>query len=548
MFVLGKNDRNKIERTAEAMEDPDALLECYRRIQRLLERFSLNANLNVWKTVDAQTTELRLKGLSPSHSARYDPPETTKLRRNGCMQGTRVEVLDKLKAWAENSKSENIYWLNGMAGTGKTTIAYSFCDQLKNSLALAASFFCSRQVKECRDVNLILPTLAYQLARFSRPFQHHLSKAIEKDPDIHTRKIPEQFQKLIVEPLLKAKDTIPLDLVVVIDALDECDNKGGVCQILEVLLSHSTQLPLKFFATSRPEPRILDQMKDGPNRNVPARLYLHDIERSIVSEDIRTYLKLKVKGLSDDNLEALVQQSGVLFIYAATVTLYISGGSIARSAARLKLVLTGSITSTQSSEDRMNILYGNILREAFDEGGLDDSEQEEMRRVLHTVLCAQEPLTIDVIAELLGLGADSVQAALEPLLSVLHLSKRNNTVTTLHKSFPDYMFNRIRSEKFCCEVQGHHSLLARRCFEVIGAHNPPFNICGLESSYVFDTDVADLKQRAETAISDVMFYACRYWGTHLVLAEVSPDLVNSLYKFLSLRLLLWMEVMNLKQC
>ncbi|KAF8601236.1 hypothetical protein BDV93DRAFT_585628, partial [Ceratobasidium sp. AG-I] len=291
MFVLGKNERNKLERIAEAMEDPDAILECYRRIQCLLERFSLNANLNVWKTVDEQTTELRLKGLSPSHSARYDPPETTKLRRNGCMPGTRVEVLDKLKAWAENSKSENIYWLNGMAGTGKTTIAYSFCDQLKSSLALAASFFCSRQVKECRDVNLILPTLAYQLARFSRPFQHHLSKAIEKDPDIHTRKIPEQFQKLIVEPLLKSKDTIPLDLVVVIDALDECDNKGGVCQILGVFLSHSTQLPLKFFVTSRPEPRILDQMKDGPNRNVPASLYLHDIERSIVSEDIRTYLK-----------------------------------------------------------------------------------------------------------------------------------------------------------------------------------------------------------------------------------------------------------------
>ncbi|KAF8601778.1 hypothetical protein BDV93DRAFT_545678, partial [Ceratobasidium sp. AG-I] len=148
-FALGKNERNKMERTAKAMEDPDAILECYRRIQRLVERFSLNANINIWKAVDEQTTELRLRGLSPSHSARYDPAESTDLRRNGCIPGTRVEVLHNLKTWAEDGESKKIYWLNGMAGTGKTTIAYSFCDQLNNSLALSASFFCSRQPEAC---------------------------------------------------------------------------------------------------------------------------------------------------------------------------------------------------------------------------------------------------------------------------------------------------------------------------------------------------------------------------------------------------------------
>ncbi|KAF8593878.1 WD40 repeat-like protein, partial [Ceratobasidium sp. AG-I] len=38
------------------------------------------------------------------------------------------------------------------------------------------------------------------------------------------------------------------------------------------------------------------------------------------------------------------------------------------------------------------------------------------------------------------------------------------------------------------------------------------------------------------------------WGSHLVLAERSPNLLDALYNFLSLRLLLWIEIMNLKRC
>ena len=77
--------------------------------------------------------------------------------------------------------------------------------------------------------------------------------------------------------------------------------------------------------------------------------------------------------------------------------------------------------------------------------------------------------------------------------------------------------------------------------------NPPFNICDLESSYVFDKDVPGLDQRVKTAISDEMLYACRYWGPHLMLTDISLELLGDLGNFLSTRLLLWMEVMNLKQ-
>ncbi|KAF8593782.1 hypothetical protein BDV93DRAFT_582463, partial [Ceratobasidium sp. AG-I] len=358
-FVLGKEKRNMIEQAAEAMENAGEIRACYERIQRLLERFSLNANVNIWKIVDEQAM-YRLDKLSPSQAAHYGSAESTNLGRNQCIPGTRIDLLNQLKAWAEDSDSKRIYWLNGMAGTGKTTIAYSFCDLLKNGLTLAASFFCSRQLEACRNANLILPTLAYQLARFSRPFRYHLSKVLEQDPDVHTRKISEQFQSLIFGPLLEVKESLPLDLVVVIDALDECDNRDAVCQILEVLISRAMQLPIRFFVTSRPEPRILDEMEGGLNRNVAAGLHLHDIEDSVVSEDIRRYLRVKLGRFefSDGDLEKLVVQCGVLFIYAATVALYVNSGRRTQCVERLQAVLDASVSSKENSDRKLGDLYG----------------------------------------------------------------------------------------------------------------------------------------------------------------------------------------------
>jgi hypothetical protein len=500
---------------------------------------------------DSFVQERRLKDLSQSAAAWYSSAEAATVRRDGCTPNTRVAVLGKLRSWAYHDQSEKIYWLNGMAGTGKTTIAYSLCGQLDDTRTLAASFFCSRQLPSCRDVNLILPTISYQLARFSRPFRFALSSSLEEDPGVHTRKLSDQFEKLIVRPLRAVKDTIPADLVVVIDALDECQNDDGVGQILDTLLSRISDLPIKFFVTSRPEAKILDQMRSGQNKRIPVELRLHELEHSIVREDIETYLKIKLAPiqLSDAQFKSLVQQAGVLFIYAATVVRYVGADNFSRSPQkRLAVMLAMSNSPSSKSHKDIDFLYATILAAAFDNDDLEDFDREEMELVLRTVLCAQEPLAAPVIAGLLKLDSeDSVHAALRSLLSVLNFSETTGIVTTLHASFPDYMFDRRRSERFHCDAQSHNGILAQLCFDMMKTPNPPFNICGLESSYLFDKDVPNLDEKVDNNISKELYYACRYWGTHFELSKTSEDLVCALYDFLSVRLLLWMEVLNLKQ-
>ena len=56
-----------------------------------------------------------------------------------------------------------VYWLNGLAGTGKSTIAQTIAERLFAEGQLGASFFCSRDFEDRSNLDLIFPTLAAQL-------------------------------------------------------------------------------------------------------------------------------------------------------------------------------------------------------------------------------------------------------------------------------------------------------------------------------------------------------------------------------------------------
>ncbi|CAE6463967.1 unnamed protein product [Rhizoctonia solani] len=141
----------------------------------------------MWKTTEDQMAETRLDRMSsatdqvsPSLSARYKSAEETELKREVCILSTRIEVIANVLDWACNGRKGEVYWLNDIAGTGKTTIAYSACLEPDAIHKLAASFFHPRTFPECWDVNHIIPSIAYQLARVPLSFQFVLSAALHK--------------------------------------------------------------------------------------------------------------------------------------------------------------------------------------------------------------------------------------------------------------------------------------------------------------------------------------------------------------------------------
>ncbi|KAL5639504.1 hypothetical protein ACGC1H_006218 [Rhizoctonia solani] len=539
-------------RMLRVSRDDDDLIRRYRRIEQLFRQLQAEASMNTWDITKRHHVDTQLEKLGPVKLATYNSRISMDIGRRSCTENTRTKILSDSTAWADDPNGAKIYWMNGMAGTGKTTIAYSLCERLEAIGQLAASFFCTRTSRECSEAKRIVPTIAYQLARRSAPFRDTLCGILDKDPDVGTLNITSQFDSLLAKPLLESAELMVRNLVIVVDALDECNDPHAVRVVLDILFRHAADLPVKFFVTSRPEPAIRNSMMAGIadcNRS-RSILYLHEIEKSLVQADIELYLKDELNHMLPAHcasIEELAEQAGNLFIYAATAVRYIQAAGKAFGSKRLGTILDVNNTSRKSLSS-IDTLYSTILAAAIHNSELEPEEQELIRVVLWTAICAYEPVLVKTLAALSGFDeTDLAISALQPLRSVLHVSEHNNFVTTLHASFPDFMFSQERSQEFFCDRLSHDQFLARRCLELMKAQLR-FNICKLESSFNLDDEIPDLKERITIYISQELFYACQFWVDHLNQVPPSELLLEMVHEFLSQRLLFWMEVLNLNKC
>ena len=480
--------------------------------------------------------------------ARYNSSYSTAVKRRGCTAETREQILDNLKIWVDNPSSAKIFWMNGMAGTGKTTILYSFCQWLEEHERLGGNFFCSRTSAACRDLNNIVRSIAYQLAHYSPAFRSQLCEILEAKQNPHMLNVGEQFKWVMEQPLQKAKDAIPEGAVIVIDALDECDNSSSTALFLDTLIKFAASLPIKFMVASRPEPVIQEKMQ-AP-RFSPSVLRLHEIEQSLVEADIKKYFLESFTTMSPAPspgvVDQLTERSGKLFIYAATVVRYVNPEGVkVNSSKRLQIILGISSSSASLRYQELDKLYMTILAAAFDETVYETEEMEIATLILRTVICAIEPMTMQTLSTILTLDQGEVKDTLFRFRSVLHLQEEHSgLVSVLHASFPDFLFDKSRSMGFYCNVVAHSYVLAGSCFDLM-AKELHFNICDLESSFLFDKDVPDLKQKVKNKISNALIYTCKHWSNHLIKGNLTNEIHLKLVNFLHSYLLFWMEVLNL---
>ncbi|KAG8793180.1 hypothetical protein FRC12_003629 [Ceratobasidium sp. 428] len=541
---------DELEEAATAMNAHIAL-RVFSRIRKLLALFVMSENTNLWKMgVD----EIEAIGLVvPSHApeAHYRYAGPGAVPRNGCMQSTRVTILRDLQEWVYYGRSQNILWLNGTAGTGKTTIMYSLCEYLEGSGRLSANFFSSRRHPSCRDARKIVPSISYQLARQSRPYRCALSRVLSQDPEVVQRSIDEQIERMILVPLQTVAHTFNADPVILIDGLDQCDDVYAAKCALGAILRHASNLPVRMLVASRPSPGIQGRIRRSQTKHhLPLELRLHEQDQTVVQGDIKAYLAVELKhlALTPDDLEQLLGCVGVLFFYAAIVVDYLSDSEEALSGTeRLNDLL--HMASLNDGIQRKEAAYAYMLDKLLGADRSVTAESDQIKLVIGTLVSVQESLSVNAITELLRLDlVDVVGNLLYWFLPVLRVSPTDKRAIYLDKSFTEYLSSSHRVSEFLPDEGGRNKQISHACFNVIKSVDPPFNICNLESSYLEDREVSDLSERVKEAIPPELLYACRRWAGHMTLVGRSDDIVGDLEAFLSARLLLWMEVLNLNRC
>jgi len=102
-----------------------------------------------------------------------------------CLRNTRRDVLAQIRKWAGGDGERQIYWLKGIASTGKSTIALTVARECYNNGYLGASFFFSRGGDDLASAQKFTPTIASQLVEISPKLRRRIRDTIASNRRIH---------------------------------------------------------------------------------------------------------------------------------------------------------------------------------------------------------------------------------------------------------------------------------------------------------------------------------------------------------------------------
>ncbi|KAJ7845006.1 hypothetical protein B0H14DRAFT_2358300 [Mycena olivaceomarginata] len=253
-----------------------------------------------------------------------------------CHPETREKLLAVLWRWTcgiDPPRNSGILWLYGPAGSGKSAVAQSLCQRLKEDGRLVGSFFFKRGNPSRGNARRLFPTLAYQLALLRPELKQMISQMIENDPAVIDRSFSTQLHDLIIEP--SRNGCLSQPVCIVIDGLDECEGEDMQQEVLRLIAQVVSQerLPILFLIASRPESYIQETFAecclDGFHRSLNVEQSFYDVRKYLLHEFGRIHREHQTMAMvpypwpTSQIVDELVSRSSGYFIYVSTIIKYI---------------------------------------------------------------------------------------------------------------------------------------------------------------------------------------------------------------------------------
>jgi len=307
--------------------------------------------------------------------------------------------------------------------------------------------------------------LSYQLTVSVPETKLPIETALQRDHTILHQSLENQLEKLIIDPVRSVSLPIP-HMAIVIDAVDECDDRGDIAEFVEIIVgaSQNHRLPFRFLVTGRAENYI--QEKFAPPESVSATysLALHEFDAQV---DIRAFLEshfariLKEKPrlmqgvqrpwLSAENIDALVEKSSGLFIFASTLVNFVTDGT-ASPQRKLETVLNTLLG--------LDPLYAEVFNAACRDDPFD--------RVVGSIMILRKQLSIFELSRLLQLPTEDILHAVLGIQSILRIPEDNDKpIELIHASLRDFLTDEQRSECFFINPPARHASIAVHCLKLL---------------------------------------------------------------------------------
>ncbi|KAG8916623.1 hypothetical protein FRC01_002956, partial [Tulasnella sp. 417] len=478
-----------------------------------------------------------------------------------CLPKTRVQTLESVDTWIRSrAPSSNLLWMRGMAGRGKSTIASTVAHRWKSSAACALFHF--RRGQKTSNTGIVC-ALARQLAsnNLVPELKQSILDVVAKGEDIGHERLQDQFQKLFVAPLAKLRSN-SYPVLLIIDALDECEDVKYAVTFVELIARHAPSFPdnVKFLLTTRPEAPLLRALQPVPG-------LADDLDEAInVDGDIAQFFEhgfskiRKERGLGEswpgsEMIQTLIGMSQGLFQWAHTAVEYIAEGE---PQFRIQeLLRSPSICAG------LDGLYQEILSKAFNRPSMNQLREDLFIQVLGTLVVAPYPISLEVLAFIFADHAILAELSLTDIVKFLHSESLNDLrslihvpdsstdpVHLMHTSVRDLLVDRKRcgGAPYAVDLASHHHFLAVRCLQLMG-RDLKTNICNLSNLSKPNSDPS-VQELVKVHVPQGLQYCCRAWAFHLTMGWPKAEsgcqqVISEIKQFSEKKLLGWLEVMSL---
>ncbi|KZT58257.1 hypothetical protein CALCODRAFT_432914, partial [Calocera cornea HHB12733] len=373
--------------------------------------------------VPAHTVAAALNALPYARGASWDPDK-------GCLPGTRKAIFDDVWNWIDSPESANsaeVLWICDVAGSGKSSVAHSLCQQAKEKGMLWSCFFFDRMSAERNSPEKFVSTLVRDLAARDQRVAGVVAGILENDPSLCSASITRQFEGILLHPALASYHRNGTRLLVV-DALDEACDKS-----LLALFCHGVRkLPRnwRIVLTSRPLSHLTRALQSASH----VKRYGRRLHGSEVLSDVELFIRSRLLEITAlGSFYCLAVHSEGLFQWASTAI-----DSLACcSDAERQIHLIHSLVGSNALGERMDILYAALLQGCPWE---DDSFVQGYQQVVGTIVTVREPISCCALDELYQKHPHSSMHILEQMGAFMSgYESPVEAVRLLHLSLRDYL-------------------------------------------------------------------------------------------------------------
>lgn len=412
--------------------------------------------------------------------------------------------------WDQNDDS-SILWVSADPGCGKSVLSKYLIDEVLPSIRKRTiCYFLFRD--DYPDQKRSTIALASILRQLFMAQPHLLSDSVLDQFDTEGERLVESFRGLWDILMSITASSNSGEIICAMDALDECqedDRNQLIGAVRDLYLGSNNNRKLKFFLTSRPYGHIRREFQELENQMPTIHLsgegqaevekISHEINLVIMkrAQDIR--IKKDLEQHEQDFLqEKLTEIPNQTYLWVSLTLDYIQG-----------------LDGFTKGKVRETVYYKipNTVDRAYDKILSRSKDQCKAKHLLHTVLAAKRPLSVEELSLAMALkregqSHDDIREEIEPVerftttlrdLCGLILVVVNSKVYLLHQTVKEFLVqNSSQSDNSSSPNSWKHALVVKESNKILA------EIC------VWYLHAAS----TETSLEDLLNYSVLYWPDH----------------------------------